>query len=93
MNSAFPARFPLKVLYRIRNVNLASINSGFFKRPVHDLSCRPDERFAGDIFVIARLFPDQHHRCVPQPFPKHSLGGAFVKVTCGATARSFPQLH
>ena len=88
MNPAFPARFPLKMLYGIRNVNLASINSGLFERAIHNLPCRSDERFAGYIFIIAGLFPDQHHRRTLRTFAKHGLGGVFIKVACGAFARS-----
>ncbi len=33
MNAAFPARLPLKMLHRVRDINLGSINSCFLPSP------------------------------------------------------------
>src|SRR5262249_45994271 len=81
MNPAFPARLPLKMFYRVRDVNLGPINSSFFERLVHDFPSWPDERFTGDIFIVARLFADEHHRCTLRTFAKNRLRRPLVKMT------------
>ena len=80
MNSAFPAGLPFKMFHRIRDINFPAIDSGFFERLIHDFSSWPYERFAGDIFVIARLFAHQHNSCVLWTFSEYSLRGSFVKM-------------
>jgi hypothetical protein len=89
MNPAFPARFPLKVFHRVRDINLGSIDSSFFERSIHDFAGRSNEGFTSDILVISRLFANQHHRCAFRAFAKNRLCRALVKVTCGAVTRRF----
>jgi hypothetical protein len=87
MNSAFSARLPFEVFHRVRDVHLCPIDSSFLKRAVHDLACGTHERFACDIFVIARLFAYQHHRRMLRTFAKNSLRSAFVQMTRSAISR------
>jgi hypothetical protein len=89
MNSAFPARLPFEVFHRVGDVNLGTINASFLERTVHDFPSRTNEWFAGHIFVIARLFANQHHHCALRPFSKHSLGRSFVQMTRSAIGRGF----
>src|SRR5439155_15441561 len=89
MNSTFAARLPLKMLHRVRDVNLAAIDSSFFERAVHDRSRGSNKRSAGNILVIARLFADEHDRCAPWSFAKNSLRRALVNRTRCAFTRSF----
>ncbi len=84
MNSAFAAGLPFEVFHRVRDVNLRPIDSSVFKRAIHDFPSRTNKRFAGHIFVIARLFANQHHRCALRPFAKDSLGSALVQITRSA---------
>ena len=90
MNPAFAARLPLKMFHRVRDINLRSIDSSFLERAIHDFPSRTNEWFARDIFVIARLFANQHHRCALRPFAKDSLGRSFVQMTCSAMSCCFP---
>ncbi len=87
MNPAFPARLPLKMFHCVRDINLRSINSGFFERLIHDFPSWPYKWLTGDVFVIARLLANQHDRCALGTFAKHSLRGALVKVTRFAILR------
>ena len=87
MNPAFPARLPFEMFHCIRDVNFLAINSRFFQRLVHDFPSGPDERFTLLIFVIARLFPDQHDRRVFRTFAKHGLCGPLIEMTRRAVAR------
>src|SRR5204863_4717579 len=89
MNSALTSRLPFKMLHRIRHINVASIDSSLFQRLVHDFSRWPDERFAGDILVISRLFSNQHDWRGFRSLAKDSLRGVLVEMTRRAFSRSF----
>src|SRR5215470_10274050 len=78
MNSTFTARLPLKVFHRVGNVNLRTIDSSFLERAIHDLPGRTNERFASNIFVIARLFANQHHWRALRSFTEDGLGCLLV---------------
>src|SRR5205823_14339726 len=88
MNPAFPPGLPLEMFHRVRDVNFLAINSRFLERSVHDFSRGPNERFTLLIFVIARLFADQHDRRVLRAFAENSLCGPLVKMTRRAFGRS-----
>jgi hypothetical protein len=77
------------MLHRISNVNLTAIDARFFERTIHDFSRWSDKWFAGDIFVVSRLFAQQHDWRARGSFPKNGLRGAFVKRTGDTLARSF----
>ena len=80
------------MLYRVRDVNFLAIDSRFFQRLIHDFSSRSDKRFTLLIFVIARLFANEHDRRVFRTFPKHGLCGPLVEMTRRAFARRVAQL-
>ncbi len=84
MNSTFAAGLPFEVFHRVRDVNLRPIDSSVFERAIHDFPSRTNEWFAGHIFVIARLFTHQYHRCALRTFAKDSLGRSFVQMTRSA---------
>ena len=92
MNPALPTGLPFEVLHRVRDVNFPAINSRFFERPIHDFSSGPNEGFTLLIFVIARLFADQHDRDVFRTFAKHGFCSALVKMTRCAYARRVAHL-
>ena len=86
MNPAFPAGLPFEVFHSVRDVNLRSIDSGVFERAIHNFPSRTYEWFARDIFVIARLFANQYHRCELRTFTKDSLGRSFVQMAGSAVS-------
>jgi hypothetical protein len=42
----------------------------------------PTKGFASNVFIISRLFADQHHHCALRTFAKDRLRRALVKVAC-----------
>src|SRR5215211_4278232 len=78
MNSAFPARFPFEVFHRVADVNLRTINTSLLEGAVHDFPSRAHEGFTRDIFVITRLFTNQHYSRAFRTFAKYSLRPQFV---------------
>jgi len=89
MNSPFPTGLPFEVFHGVGDVNSRSIDSGVFERAVHDFPSRTNKWFARHIFVITRLFANQHNRRVLRPFAKDSLGRSFVQMTCIAVGCCF----
>src|SRR5580765_443091 len=87
MNPAFATRLPFEVFHSVRDVNLRPIDSSVLERAIHNFPSRTNEWFARDIFVIARLFANQHHRCALRTFAKDSLGRSFVQMTRSAMSR------
>jgi ribosomal-protein-alanine N-acetyltransferase len=88
MDPAFSAGLPFEVFHCVSDVNAGSVDSSLLECAIHDLSGGPDERSARDIFVIARLFANKHHRRMLWTFAKNGLGSAFVQVTCRAMSGS-----
>src|ERR1051325_7358886 len=84
MNSAFPSRLPFEMFYGVGDINLRPIDSSFLERTVHDFASRTNKRLARDIFVVARLFADQHHRRTFGTVTEYGLGRSLVQMTCGA---------
>ena len=80
------------MFHRVRDVNFLAINSRFFQRLVHDFASWSNKRFTLLIFVVARLFADQHDRRVFRAFTKHGLGSPLVEVTRRAFARRVAHL-
>ena len=89
MNPAFAARLPFEMFNRVCNVNLRPIDSGVLERAIHDFPSRTNEWFARDIFVVAWLFANQHHRRMLWTLAKHGLGRALMQMACGALACRF----
>jgi hypothetical protein len=92
MNPALPTGLPFEVFHRVRNVNFLAINSRFFEGLIHDFSSGSNEGFTLLIFVIARLFADQHDRRVSRAFAKHGLCSPLVEMTRFAFARGVAHL-
>ena len=60
MEAALAARFPFEMLHRVRDVNLRPIDPRLFECAIENLSRRTDEWFAGEVFLVAWLFAQQH---------------------------------
>ena len=48
-----------EVLHRVGDEEFAAIDAGFGEGAIQNLSCRANERMAGEIFLIAWLFADE----------------------------------
>jgi hypothetical protein len=80
------------MFHRVRDVKFLAINSRFFQRLIHDFSGWANKRFTLQIFVIARLFADQHDRRVFRTFTKDGLRGPFKEMACRAFDRRVAHL-
>ncbi len=88
VQAALAARLEFEVLHRIGDVGAAAVEAGFRQRAIEKLARRPDERAAGEIFLVARLFADEQNRRGARPFAENGLrrrrperaGAAFERV-------------
>jgi len=80
VNAAFATGLPLKVLHRIRNIRLLTIDASFNQRLVEKRACRADKGFAFEVFLIARLLAHEHHLRMTRPFAKHRLRSAQPQI-------------
>ncbi len=79
MQSALAARLELEMLDCVGHVDALAVNAGLGEGAVEHLSGRTDERLALQVFLIARLLADKHHRCVRGPFAKDGLGCVLIE--------------
>src|SRR5688500_15093634 len=91
VNSALAARLPLEMFNRVRQVNLSRIEAGFDERLAQQLPRWTDERFAGEVFLIAGLLADEHETRAWWTLAEHGLSAAFPKVAPSATCRALAQ--
>jgi hypothetical protein len=87
VDATFAARLPLEVLHDVRHVSVAAVDPGFLQRTVEQPSGRPDERPAGDVLLVARLFAHQHEAGFLHSFAEHSLRAAAPQRTRLAVRR------
>ena len=69
------------MLHRVGDVNLAAIDAGFLQRAVEHLPGGSDERFAGEVFLVAGLLTDKHDAGPLRAFAEHGLGRIFPQWT------------
>ena len=62
MQPALAAHFMLEVFHGVGDEGFGSFDAGVLQRLIKDAAGGPDERFAGEVFFVARLFADQHER-------------------------------
>ena len=82
------------MLDRIGDVAIAAIHAGGFERLVEQGAGGADEGKAGEVFLVARLFADEHQPRGLRAPPEHGLRRVFVEVAARAgfrLARQFRQ--
>ena len=65
----------------------AAIDSRFFERVVQQPPGRADERMARQVFLVARLFADEHDARADRAFAENRLRPALPKVAGAASGR------
>jgi len=64
---------PVEVLYHVGYIDPVSVDSGCRERLIENSSCGPNERMASQIFFVAGLLADEHHRSVRSTFSEYGL--------------------
>ncbi len=73
MDAPPAARLEFEMLDRVCDVNRPPVYPGFFQCLIQQLAGRTNKRPANNVFLIARLFADEHHPRVMRAFAKHGL--------------------
>lgn len=60
-----------KMFDGIGDVGVVAEDTGFLQRGIENAACRTDKRFAGEIFLIARLLADQHEVGLARSLARH----------------------
>jgi hypothetical protein len=90
---ALATHFMFEVLHGVGDKHRFSIDARVGESPVQHASRRANERQSGEVFLITRLFTDQHHRRVSGAFSRNRLSCLLVKwatptlVLCGSQRR------
>jgi len=77
-----------KMFDGIGDVGVVAEDTGFLQRGIENATCRTDKRFAGEIFLIARLLADQHEVGLARSLARHRLGGIAVERLRPGRARA-----
>jgi hypothetical protein len=85
VNAAFAARLPFEVFDNIGDVSLFAIDTCLLERAIKQTAGWTDERFAGEILLVARLFADKHDACATAPFAENGLR-SFLPEIAGLAA-------
>jgi hypothetical protein len=91
MDTAFAARLPFEMFNDVCEVRFGAIESRLRQRFIKDAARGSDERLSGQIFIVARLFPDQHDLRTRRPFAEDSLRAPKIQIASLATASNAPQ--
>jgi hypothetical protein len=78
------------VLHRVGHVHVGPLDAGALQGAVEQPSGWTDERFAGAILRVARLFTHQHQARAARPFPEDGLRRPFPELAPAASLRSVP---
>lgn len=78
------------MLHRVCGVNFFPIDARFFESGIQQFPRRAGKRFALQIFLIARLFPDEQDFGFRPAFAEYRLRTAFPKVASFAILRGLP---
>ncbi len=71
MHAPFAARLEFEMLHGIGDICLIPVQPGVVQHPVQQLSGRSNEGAAGNIFLISRLFTDNHQSRIGRSFARY----------------------
>lgn len=74
----------IEIFAHVGDIYLVARDSGGEQSLVEQFSSRSDERMTSQVFLITRLFADEHNLDTRVPFAEYSLRRATPNVTCAA---------
>ncbi len=91
VNAALAPRLPFEVLHHVRHVHFRADYARIFQTLIQDATCRAHERLTCQVFVVARLFADEHNSNVTGSFTEDGLSSSLIQVAIGAGLCGFFQ--
>src|ERR1700730_13240982 len=92
VDAAFSPGLPFEMFHGIGDVNFFAVDSGFDERVVEKLAGGADERFAGQVFLIAGLLADEHQLAMGGAFAENGLRAELPEIAIFASFCGFAQL-
>ena len=93
VDAALAAGLPLEMFYGVGDVDFLAVDAGFDEGGVEELSRGSDEGTALEVFLISRLFADEHDFRVVLAFAEDGLRAALPEVAILAMFGGFGQLR
>lgn len=91
VHTALAAKSIFEMLHGVGDINSLTRNIGLCQCACQKLTSRADEWPACNVFLIARLFADEHDRCAARAFSKNRLRRILPEGTCMAIRGCVPQ--
>jgi hypothetical protein len=85
VDAPLAAQLELEVAHRIGHVDRLARHAQLLQGAVEQLAGRSDEGPAAQVFLLARLLADAHHRRLERPFAGHGLRGRRADGAFAAT--------
>jgi hypothetical protein len=76
----------LEMLDRVGDESVLARDARILERGIENVAGGPDERLAGEIFLVARLLADQHEFGAARSFAWHGLRGVAIERAAPAIA-------
>ena len=90
VDPALPARLPLEVLDRVRDVDGRAVDSGRLEGLVEQPPGGADERPPGAVLLVAGLLADEHRRRPARTLPEHGLRSDLPELAATAPGSGLP---
>jgi hypothetical protein len=81
VDSPCAAGLEFEMFHRVGDVDGGAVDADLFEGAVEELAGGADEGFAGEVFLVAGLFADEHDGGGGGAFAEDDLGGVAVEVT------------
>jgi hypothetical protein len=91
VDAALAARLPVEMLYGVRYVDFAPVDSGGDQRLIQHRSCGTDEGLPGEVFFVAGLLAYKHDFRVRGTFSENRLRSLLPEIAAATFLRSLAQ--
>ena len=81
MDATLPPRLPFEMFHGIRDIDLLAIDAGSLERLIENFSSGPDEWTPLYVFLIPRLFSDEHHSRLRSTLAENRLRSQLPEIT------------
>jgi len=87
VDATLAARLPFEMFHYIRHVDFFTVDAGFGKRSVEQSSSWPHKRLTAQIFIVPRLFSNEHDLRTRAALSENGLSGIFPKRAIATALR------
>ncbi len=85
VDAPLPPGLPIEMLHHVGHIGLVPVDAGLQQATVEQTASRTDEGLSAEVFLVARLFTDEHHSRCAATGTEHGSGCPFPQVTCSTS--------